>query len=418
MDRWTHWTRTLTALLLAAGVAAFGGCAGTGGIDSSSVAPAGSVAPAPISVQIIQASPELKGVRFYNLLNFEAPTDTVFVTTANLRSGTDSSTAHSGRSSLRLSGSSGKITIKLSSLLGSTQKFPGEWTLIGAYFTAKEPMQISASCEIGNTTLARSTTLLQPGQWTPLLLDLTSIPDPQRALTGAASVSFSVESAGAAEVWCDDVVLIDNTQWIIGTPEAARDGRWTVARRGMSYVSSVPDQYALRLAASDMQSNGWKVEEANGLRVRFSSTGKDKQITLFPDGRSYWDGAYRPLASELRREPIFADQQNSPAQIDIPETLGKLNRRSAGDANNDGFNEIRAAYTIQATGPRLEATISPRSTPVLRPMLEITDLPAGSALVTVEGRLVEKSLRLPDGTLLVEIPGKIDRAMTVNVRIQ
>lgn len=405
-------------MLLAAGMASLGGCAGSGVIDSSTVAPPGSVAPAPISVQIIQASPELKGVRFYNLLNFEARTDTVFTSVSNLRSAMDDSTAHSGRTSLRLSGASGKITVKLSSLLGSTQKFPGEWTLIGAYFTAKEAMQVSASCEIGTTTLAKSTTLLQPGQWMPVLLDLTNILDPQRALTGPASITFSIESAGSAEVWCDDLVLIDNTQWIIGTPEASRDGRWTVAKRGMSYVSSVPDQYALRLSASDMQSNGWKVEEANGLRVRFSSTGKDKQITLFPDGRSYWDGSYRPLASELRREPIWADQQNAPAQIDIPETLGKLNRRSAGDANNDGFNEIRAAYTIQATGPRLEATITPRSTPVLRPMLEITDLPAGSALVTVEGRLVEKTLRLPDGTLLVEIPGKIDRATTVNVRVQ
>ena len=36
----------------------------------------------------------------------------------------------------------------------------------------------------------------------------------------------------------------------------------------------------------------------------------------------------------------------------------------------------------------------------------------------IEGRLIERSVRLPDGTLLVELPGRIDRPTMVNLRIQ
>jgi hypothetical protein len=39
-------------------------------------------------------------------------------------------------------------------------------------------------------------------------------------------------------------------------------------------------------------------------------------------------------------------------------------------------------------------------------------------LVTVEGLLVEQTHRLDDGTLLVDIPTKLDRPTTVTLRVQ
>jgi hypothetical protein len=51
-------------------------------------------------------------------------------------------------------------------------------------------------------------------------------------------------------------------------------------------------------------------------------------------------------------------------------------------------------------------------------VLQIAGLPQGKALVTIEGRLVEKSTRLKDGQLLVELPARITRATLVTVRIQ
>ena len=51
-------------------------------------------------------------------------------------------------------------------------------------------------------------------------------------------------------------------------------------------------------------------------------------------------------------------------------------------------------------------------------MLEITGRPPGKAIVTLEGRLVEKTLRLEDGTLLAYLPAIIERPTTVNVHVK
>ena len=275
---------------------------------------------------------------------------------------------------------------------------------------------MTVTCDIGGRTCAQNKTNLAPGQWRAVLVDLAGVSDAPPRPGGAPTLTFSI--AGPGPVWCDDIMLIDNTQWLVGSEESAAAGKWSVNRRGLNYVCDVPGKFTVRLSTSEAISTGWHVEEANEIRARFASNGKEKLLTIFPDGRSYWDGSYRPLEAELRRETLWAEQQSSPAQIEIPETMGRLERRSPGDANNDGYNESRAAYQIIAAGPRLEATIVPQSVPVLRPMLEISGLPPGKVLVTIEGRLIDQVLRFDDGTLLVEIPGKIERPTEISLRVQ
>jgi len=51
-------------------------------------------------------------------------------------------------------------------------------------------------------------------------------------------------------------------------------------------------------------------------------------------------------------------------------------------------------------------------------VLEISGLPAGNAFITVEGQLIEKSIRLPSGNLLFEIPLALERATTVNIVVK
>ena len=102
----------------------------------------------------------------------------------------------------------------------------------------------------------------------------------------------------------------------------------------------------------------------------------------------------------------------------MPEELGRVDRGTPGDANNDGYNESRGAYEFAATGPRFEATLTPQGATIIRPVLEISGLPPGKVLITVEGQLVSESTRLSDGTLLVELPVRIERATTVNVRVE
>jgi hypothetical protein len=397
------------------------GCAASGPAepsDSGTTSTVGGIAPQPVSVQMLTASPELKSVRFSDLLNFESPTDTVFITPSGVRTRVESPTAHTGRSSLQISGRSGKFTVKLASLISDPAKFPADWTLAGAYFLSTGPAQVLVSCEIGGVVYARSATTLEPGKWTPALVDLANPVDSSAVPSGAPSLTFTIDNPGGGDLWCDDLLLIDNTQWIVGRPESIAQGKWTVSRRGMNYICGVPDQFVIRLTPADMQPGGWKLDEANVFRACFSSTGRNKTLTIFPDGRSYWDGAFRPLSGELKSNSNWQDQQTSPAQVEIPETMGRLERRTPGDENNDGYNEARACYMITASGPRLEMTLTPRSVPITQPMLEIKGMPPGEALVTVEGRLIDRTLRLPDDTLLVEVPGKIDRPTAVNVRIR
>jgi hypothetical protein len=95
-----------------------------------------------------------------------------------------------------------------------------------------------------------------------------------------------------------------------------------------------------------------------------------------------------------------------------------LNRSTPGDANNDGYNEARGAYQVIASGPRVELTITPRTSALARPVLEIAGLPPGNVLVNMEGQLIAGAVRLSSGDLLLELPAKIERPTIVNVRAQ
>jgi hypothetical protein len=369
----------------------------------------------PIGMQMSRAVPDLRGQRYTNLLHFEASTDSVFVAPSNLTMDFDDSHAHTGKTALKLRGDSGKLAVRLASLLGD-RPFPADWTLGGAYFYSEQPAQITVLCEVGGRLLARNGIELPANQWAAAMVDLSNPLESARSFRGTPSISFIINTPGA--VWCDDVLLIDNTQWIIGDEASAADGQWSLRRLGFSYICEKPSTFSVRLPTVESSPSGWRVDEHNDFRARFSSTGRNKTLTIYSDGRSYWDGQYRFLAAALESEPLYAQQPHNPGEIEIAETMGRVERRSSGDENNDGYNEARAAYMLIASGPRLEFTVSPRAVPILRPVFEITGLPEGKPLVTVEGRLVEQVLRLDDGTLLVEIPAKMTRPTTVNLRIQ
>lgn len=367
-----------------------------------------------IGTQLQRTSPDLAGRRFLDLLSFESPSDPVFISASQLQIETDELRAHTGRASLRLSGQ-GVMTVKLASLLGP-QQFPGEWTIAGAYFYSDQPARVAVSLHLDGASDSSSAVPLQPGQWTAVMVDIPAAQSREaRRADSASSLSFSISASG--DVWCDDVILMDNTEWIVGQPQSTSTGGWSVYRKGSNFFFA-GSNFKVTFPV-ESQPGGFILEEANSLRARLKSAGNGAQrITICSDGRSYLNGNLRALSPAIRGEPLWASQQASPAIVQVPETMGRLDRNSAGDEDNDGYNEIRAAYMLIATGPRLEATLTPRSVPVLRPTLEISGLPPGDVLVTIEGRLVEQTARLKDGTLLVELPGRIDRATTVSLRVQ
>jgi hypothetical protein len=107
----------------------------------------------------------------------------------------------------------------------------------------------------------------------------------------------------------------------------------------------------------------------------------------------------------------------NPARVEIAEEFGRLNRNSPGDRNNDGYDETNGAYQIIATGPRVEFTLSPRSGLLVRPVVEIAGLPAGPLSATMDGRWVEKVVRLENGNVLIELPGESAFPVMVSVTV-
>ena len=64
----------------------------------------------------------------------------------------------------------------------------------------------------------------------------------------------------------------------------------------------------------------------------------------------------------------------------------------------------------------MEFTLSPRSGLLVRPIVEISGLPAGPVSVTMDGRWVERMVRLENGNVLIELPGESAFPVTVMVK--
>lgn len=363
----------------------------------------------PLRRQVARASEKLHGKRFSGVLHFETGSDALFVRAEPTAARVGAGERHTGKSSLVLAPGTRRLTMKLSSALAG-RDFPGNWSLVGMYIRSDEPTTVALSCVADGRTIASRKLIIPAREWTAAMLDISTLPAaPKEHVT--LVLRFDQPADG---VHIDDVLLIDNRQTIV---DAGPDG-WTVQRAGLRITCGRKQRFSFGVVTRDGSPVGWEIEEANGLRARFASTGETKALTVYADGRSLWDGVYKPLSAEVRDDKTFAAAHGAPATIAVPETMGRVDRDTPGDADNDGYNEQLGAYQLQAMGGRLELTLIPRSTAVPRPVVQIAGMPAGKALITIEGRLVEQSTRLADGQLLVELPVRITRATLVTIRIQ
>jgi hypothetical protein len=370
----------------------------------------------PIGQQMSRAEPRLAGMPFRVLLDFERPTDMVFLTSQATVAQRCTDRAHTGSASLKCSPGA-NFDVKLSSLVSGS--FPGSWTLVGAYFsteaTATKPANVTIvySASVGTPPLLQRTVHLAAGaQWMPVFLDLTALP--AGAVGQAGVLSFSV--AGEQEVYCDDLAIVNNTQ-TLDAPDAGPDSGWTIKQGGYTIDVQRPGRFRVQLKTPEAVDDGWQTKEADDLRARFVST-SGKTWTIYSDGRQYQDGRFSALFDLGEATPLFARQHASPAQVSVPEEFGRIDRDTPGDQNNDGYNERWGSYQLAARGARFEVILKPTSPLLVRPVLEISGLPAGNAFITVEGQLIEKSIRLPSGNLLFEIPLALERATTVNIVVK
>jgi hypothetical protein len=378
----------------------------------------------PIGVQIARARPRLADTPFRVLLDFERPSDLVFVHPAPPAVATDR--AHTGAASLSVAPAA-EVQMKLSSLV--TGPFPGQWTLAGAYVHPAghrgAKVTIAYRPRGGDAPLLeRTVELTDATAWAPVFLDLTQLPVPAPGEAGL--LTFRVEAAGP--VFVDDVVAINNTRSFAAPPAdavntptadpAAPGVGWTVRQAGFTILLEKFNRFRVTLKTSEAAADGWSVEEAGDARARFvSATGKTWAI--YPDGRQYRDGAFSPLSKALGDAAnVYAAQHAAPADLSVPPEFGRIDRDTPGDQNNDGYNEHRGSYQLAAKSNRFEVTLAPRTPRLARPVLEIAGLPPGTPLVTADGQLIERPIRIADGRLLIELPMTLDRATTVSVTVK
>jgi hypothetical protein len=211
-------------------------------------------------------------------------------------------------------------------------------------------------------------------------------------------------------------MLLQNDLWFVGAPNSGAP--WSIRQQGFKIIGEKPQSFNFTLNSVEGDTHGWRIEEVSPMRARFSSVGATKLLTIYSDGRAYWDGKLRPLAAEIQADPNYEREHESPGEAHVTEGMGRVNRSTPGDANNDGYNEILGAYELVATGARIEFTLSPGQSPLLRPIVEIAGLPKGKPLVDVEGTSVDSTDWLADGHLLIEIPARLERQTSINVRIE
>ena len=334
----------------------------------------------------------LKQRRFNTLLDFESPDDLVFIS-SNPAATQDQRHAHTGHACAAIGTGA---TINLSSVMAG-RAFPGGWTVVGPYIWVDRAADIKLDCVAAGKQVHRELSI-PGGKWSPAFVDLTQLTPADSPSQATGDASFTVTSN--QPMLCDDLMVIDNTDWYVNGDQSP----WTIRQRGFKIDITREGWFSVALDTMDGSSIGWKLEDASTMRATFSSPGKTKWLTVYSDGRTYWDGRFEPLSANAKSDPALAQEHEKPGTITVAEGMGRANRNSDGDANNDGYNERLGAYEVIATGPRIELTLTANGVELARPIVEIAGLPDGKPLVTLEGRLVESLVRLKNGNVLIEIP--------------
>ncbi|HEV8606345.1 MAG TPA: hypothetical protein VGQ99_13315 [Tepidisphaeraceae bacterium] len=364
----------------------------------------------PLGLQMVRTEAQLKKYPFRILQEFEQPVDLAFVQVEGPAAQISATRGHTGTSSALLERETRSATIRLPSLLSGV-RWPGQWTLVGAYFFAAKPQRMRAVYEVDGRAILNYAVQIPANQWTPLLLDISAIEGPNASKVGLLRLGFG--DGLEQPVWCDDVLLMNNETEVV---ERKKNVGWYIEERGFKYIIHLSNS-TVTLKTPEASDHGWTLVEANEIRARFSSPGPEKQRVIYADGKQYIDGVLKPLGVKPSIVVDLAAGHDVPGRLRMGEEFGRLNRNSAGDQNNDGYDESRGSYQIIATGPRLEFTLSPRSGPLIRPVVEIAGLPAGPVSVTMDGRWVERIVRLENGNVLIELPGEVAFPVTVNVKV-
>jgi len=357
---------------------------------------------------MLRADPSLGDERFAVVLGFESPTDSVFQQGGRVVS-VPRAVVHTGGSALAARDG---MTIRLSSLLAD-KTLPDHWTLAGVYVYADGPANVTLNYVKGGVVTASFTRAVSAKKWTPLWVDISALP---AGPPGDLTLKFD----GPVR-WVDDVVLVDNTKTLVDAEAAPK--RWVIERKGSAVVTKWPDGKSQRWAAldgDDVPADSYAITEANAMRLVLKRA-DGSVVALYSDGRAFADAVSLAAPFDLppeHRAP-YTKQHSSVATIEVAEETGQIDRVSPGDVNNDGYNETTGVYRVIARIGRVDWTIHPHpGSPIIRPIIEIANMPPGTVGATIEGKWVETSVRTPAGHVLVEVPLIIERPITLNVGVR
>jgi hypothetical protein len=368
----------------------------------------------PIGVQLMQTEAMFVGAPFRVLLDFESEEDLAFISgcpSARL----DSTVAHTGKTSLQLPPTAGHFSVRLPRLLDEGL-FPGSWTLVGGYFLSREPASVGISYELNGQKVLQRNVNLPARTWTPVMLDIKELNDPNRS--AEPPVGLLRFTLPRQIIWCDDVLVMDNTHFLVGDADRAGDN-WTVCQRGFTTIIDRPGSFKLSIPTAETGPSGWQVEESNALRVVLASRDDQHVWTIYRDGDEYLDGKFKSaVVLPAAQTAQMVQQQDHPAELSVPEELGRVERNSPGDLNNDGYAELTGAYQVKANGARIQITITPQTPKLAKPVVEIAGLPPGRIVAALEGQLVDQTVRLENGHVLIQIPSTIQRPVNLDVRVE
>lgn len=343
------------------------------------------------------ARPSPVTMPYSRLFNFEDSIDRVFISPretefaeAESVSGTRSATIAAGQ------------TLRLdidAAMLG--RSFPGRWSLLGLAVRADSASVATVRLRVDESVRNEQAVSLLPGEWKRVWIELIDL-DPARSYNVAADVS-----AGEAAVFVDDVIVADSSKSItpVDVPDALE-----VHRVGL-YWQVATQNGGVRLASKLLdERGGFEPTAVNGLQAEFAAADGSRAI-VDRVGRTIRNGRIES------RDPAAVAHHNTPVRIVALDESCELIRNAPGDSDQDGFDDRAGVYRIRAIRPVFAFRLEPRGTPAYWPLVRVEDVPAGRVRATVEGALVERVIRLPDGALLLEVPGVLDRPARIECRV-
>ena len=367
----------------------------------------------PVSSLVLQLGRESASTTkqiIHPVLTFESPDDAVFVTAAG-GCAIDLSRHAGGKSALKIADAAKGATIRVG--LAGGVSLPDRWPSITFRALGEQGCTLNATLTVAGQPPIETSTPLRPGEWTTCELDLALWVN-QKIESNDVQLTLT---AAVGSLWLDDVVLADNQTFIVAP--TADELPWSISRRGHSLTVERAGAFSTTLDEERGGGGGagWRLIEADDLRLVAESAGPTRRLTIYNDGRSFWDGAFKPL-STFARGGDFSAQHDRPATVAVPDEQGRLDQTSAGDANNDGYNEQTGDYRLVARGRRVDLRIEPRELPIQRSVFAVAGLPAGTATVACEGRAITGVVRLADGRVLFMLTQPVTRATTINVAVK